>query len=131
MTRARARKVAAVAQDIPPTAIRGDAAGDLLVVGWGSTYGSIAAAVDEVQARGKKVSQVHLRHLNPLPPDLGGILRRFKTILVPEMNMGQLLTILRATYLVDAVGLNKIQGQPFKVSEIAGKILGLLEDSHE
>ena len=127
MTRARARKVEAVAQDIPPTAIRGDQAGDLLVVGWGSTYGAITAAVDEARARGKKVSHVHLRHLNPLPPDLGGILRRFKTILVPEMNMGQLLTILRATYLVDAVGLNKIQGQPFKVSEIAGKILRLLE----
>jgi 2-oxoglutarate ferredoxin oxidoreductase subunit alpha len=127
MTRARARKVAAVAQDIPATAIRGDQAGDLLVVGWGSTYGSIAAAVDEVRARGKKVSHVHLRYLNPLPPDLGGILRRFKTVLVPEMNMGQLLTILRATYLVDAVGQNKIQGQPFKVSEISGKILRLLE----
>jgi 2-oxoglutarate ferredoxin oxidoreductase subunit alpha len=127
MTRARARKIAAVAQDIPPSTIRGDEAGDLLVVGWGSTYGSIAAAVDEVRARGKKVSQVHLRHLNPLPPDLGSILRRFKTVLVPEMNMGQLLTILRATYLVDAVGLNKIQGQPFKVSEITGKILKLLE----
>ena len=127
MTRARARKIAAMAQDIPPTTIRGEEAGDLLVVGWGSTYGSIAAAVDEVRARGKKVSQVHLRHLNPLPPDLGGILRRFKAVLVPEMNMGQLLTILRATYLVDAVGLNKIQGQPFKVSEIAGKILRLLE----
>jgi 2-oxoglutarate ferredoxin oxidoreductase subunit alpha len=127
MTRARARKVAAVAQDIPPTTIRGEQAGDLLVVGWGSTYGSIVAAVDEVRARGKKVSHVHLRHLNPLPPDLGRILRRFKTVLVPEMNMGQLLTILRATYLVDAVGLNKIQGQPFKVSEIAGKILRLLE----
>jgi 2-oxoglutarate ferredoxin oxidoreductase subunit alpha len=128
MTRVRTRKVAAVAQDIPATAIRGDQAGDLLVVGWGSTYGSIAAAVDEVRARGKKVSHVHLRYLNPLPPDLGGILRRFKTVLVPEMNMGQLLTILRATYLVDAVGLNKIQGQPFKVSEIAGKVLSLLED---
>ena len=127
MTRARARKVEAVAQDIPPTAIRGDQAGDLLVVGWGSTYGAITAAVDEARARGKKVSHVHLRYLNPLPPDLGGILRRFKTVLVPEMNMGQLLTILRATYLVDAVGLNKIQGQPFKVSEIAGKILRLLE----
>jgi 2-oxoglutarate ferredoxin oxidoreductase subunit alpha len=127
MTRARARKVAAVAQDIPATAIRGDQAGDVLVVGWGSTYGSIAAAVDEVRARGKKVSHVHLRYLNPLPPDLGGILRRFKTVLVPEMNMGQLLTILRATYLVDAVGQNKIQGQPFKVSEISGKILRLLE----
>ena len=127
MTRARARKVAAVAQDIPPTTIRGDQAGDLVVVGWGSTYGSISAGVDEVRARGKTVSQVHLRYLNPLPPDLGGILRRFKTILVPEMNMGQLLTILRATYLVDAVGMNKIQGQPFKVSEIAAKILRLLE----
>lgn len=127
MTRARAGKVAAVAQDIPPTTIRGDEAGDLLVVGWGSTYGAIAAAVDEVRTRGKKVSHVHLRYLNPLPPDLGGILRRFKAVLVPEMNMGQLLTILRATYLVDAVGLNKIQGQPFKVSEIAGKILRLLE----
>ena len=96
-------------------------------MGWGSTYGSIAAAVDEVRARGKRVSQAHLRYLNPLPPDLGGILRRFKTILVPELNMGQLLTILRATYLVDAVGLNKIQGQPFKISEIAGRILRLLE----
>ncbi len=127
MTRARARKVAAVAQDIPSTAIRGDQAGDVLVVGWGSTYGSIAAAVDEVRARGKKVSHVHLRYLNPLPPDLGGILRRFKRVLVPEMNMGQLLMILRATYLVDAVGQNKIQGQPFKVSEISGKILRLLE----
>lgn len=127
MTRARARKIAAVTQDIPPSTIRGDEAGDLLVVGWGSTYGSIAAAVDEVRARGKRVSQVHLRYLNPLPPDLGSIMRRFTTVLVPEMNMGQLLTILRATYLVDAIGLNKIQGQPFKVSEIAGKILKLLE----
>jgi len=128
MTRVRARKVAAVARDIPATAIRGDQAGDLLVVGWGSTYGSIAAAVDEVRTRGKKVSHVHLRYLNPLPPDLADILRRFKTVLVPEMNMGQLLTILRATYLVDAVGLNKVQGQPFKVSEVSGKILRILEE---
>ncbi len=130
MTRVRARKVAAVARDIPPTVVQGDEAGDLLVVGWGSTYGSITAAVDEVRARGKRVSHVHLRYLNPLPPDLGGILRRFSKVLVPEMNMGQLLTILRATYLVDALGLNKIQGQPFKVSEITDKILSMLEDSH-
>ncbi len=128
MTRVRASKVAAVARDIPATAIRGDQAGDLLVVGWGSTYGSITAAVDEVRTRGKKVSHVHLRYLNPLPPDLADILRRFKTVLVPEMNMGQLLTILRATYLVDAVGLNKVQGQPFKVSEVSGKILRILEE---
>jgi 2-oxoglutarate ferredoxin oxidoreductase subunit alpha len=128
MIRARARKVAAVARDIPPTTIRGDESGELLVVGWGSTYGAVAAAVDEAGARGRKVSQVHLRYLNPLPTDLGGILRRFGTVLVPELNTGQLLTILRATYLVDAVGLNKIQGQPFKVSEISGKIRRLLEE---
>jgi 2-oxoglutarate ferredoxin oxidoreductase subunit alpha len=128
MTRARARKVAAVANEIPPTVIRGEETGDVLVVGWGSTYGSIAAAVDELRARGRRVSHVHLRHLNPLPPDLGEILRAFTKVLVPEMNMGQLLMILRATYLVNAIGLNKIQGQPFKVSEITGRIERLLED---
>jgi 2-oxoglutarate ferredoxin oxidoreductase subunit alpha len=128
MTRARARKVAAVANEIPPTVIRGDESGDVLVVGWGSTYGSIAAAVDELRARGRRVSHVHLRHLNPLPQDLGEILHGFRKVLVPEMNMGQLLMILRATYLVNAIGLNKIQGQPFKVSEISGRIERLLED---
>jgi 2-oxoglutarate ferredoxin oxidoreductase subunit alpha len=127
MTRARARKVAAVAREIPPTVVRGDEAGDLLVVGWGSTFGSIAAAVDGLRAQGKKVSQIHLRYLNPLPPDLGGILRRFKTVLVPEMNMGQLLMILRAAFLVDAIGLNKVQGQPFKIADITEKILKMLE----
>jgi 2-oxoglutarate ferredoxin oxidoreductase subunit alpha len=127
MTQLRARKIAGIAREIPPTTVRGDEAGDLLVVGWGSTFGSIAAAVDALRAQGKKVSQVHLRYLNPLPPDLGMILRRFKAVLVPEMNMGQLLTILRAAFLVDAVGLNKIQGQPFKVAEVTEKILKMLE----
>lgn len=128
MTRARAAKVAAVAADIPPTRIRGSQEGEVLVVGWGSTYGSIAAAVDELQGQGKAVSQVHLRHLNPLPPDLEKILAGFRKVLVPEMNMGQLRTILRATYLVDAVGLNKVQGQPFKVAEVVGGIRRLLEE---
>jgi 2-oxoglutarate/2-oxoacid ferredoxin oxidoreductase subunit alpha len=127
MTRAREGKVAAVAQDIPPTVIHGDERGDLLMVGWGSTYGAIAAALNDLRAAGKKASHVHLRYLNPLPPDLGDILRRFKQVLVPELNLGQLRMILRGTYLVDAVGLNKIQGQPFKVSEIAGEALRLLE----
>ncbi|HSB73307.1 MAG TPA: 2-oxoacid:acceptor oxidoreductase subunit alpha [Candidatus Methylomirabilis sp.] len=127
MTRAREGKVAAVAQEIPPTVVRGEERGDLLIVGWGSTYGCIAAATDELRAQGRKVSQAHLRYLNPLPPDLGDILRRFKQVLVPEMNLGQLRMILRATYLVDVVGLNKIQGQPFKVSEIVGEALRLLE----
>ena len=127
MTRAREGKVAAVAQDIPSTVIHGEERGDLLMVGWGSTYGAIAAALNDLRAAGKKVSHVHLRYLNPLPPDLGDILRRFKQVLVPEMNLGQLRMILRATYLVDAAGLNKIQGQPFKVSEIVGEALRLLE----
>jgi len=128
MTKYRARKVEAVAQDIPPTAVRGDASGDLLVVGWGSTFGAIAAAVDEVRAQGARVSHVHLRHLNPLPTDVGIILKRFKKVLVPEMNMGQLRTMLRAEYLVDAVGLNKVQGQPFKVTEIVEGIRRTLEE---
>ena len=127
MTHYRARKVAAVAQDIPPTTIHGETSGDLLVIGWGSTYGSITAAVEEARAQGMRVSHVHLHYLNPLPSDLAGILQGFKKILVPEMNMGQLRMLLRATYLVDAVGLNKIQGQPFKVSEIVEGIRRALE----
>lgn len=127
MTKYRARKVEAVAQDIPATAVRGDAGGDLVVVGWGSTFGAIAAAVDQVRSEGARASHVHLRYLNPLPPDLGAVLRGFKKVLVPEMNMGQLRTILRATYLVDAAGLNKVQGQPFKVTEIAEGIRRALE----
>ena len=127
MTHYRARKVAAVAQDIPPTTVHGETSGDLLVIGWGSTYGSITAAVEEARAQGTRVSHVHLRYLNPLPADLAGILQGFRKILVPEMNMGQLRMLLRATYLVDAVGLNKIQGQPFKVSEIVEGIRRALE----
>lgn len=127
MVRTRARKVALVAQEIPSTAVRGGSSGDLLVVGWGSTYGAIAAAIDQLRGEGLRVSHVHLRHLHPLPPDLGEILRRFPKLLVPEMNMGQLCTLLRATYLVDAKGLNKIQGQPFKVSEIAAAVRRTLE----
>jgi len=128
MTRTRAAKVAAVAADLPPTTIRGSSEGEVLVVGWGSTYGSIAAAVDELQAEGRAVSQVHLRYLNPLPPDLEKILAGFRKVLLPEMNMGQLRTILRAAYLVDVVGLNKVQGQPFKVAEVRDGIRRLLED---
>ncbi|HTU01187.1 MAG TPA: 2-oxoacid:acceptor oxidoreductase subunit alpha [Candidatus Sulfotelmatobacter sp.] len=127
MTRTRAQKIAGVAQEIPPTGVRGEPAGDVLVVGWGSTYGAIAAAVDELQAEGARIGQVHLRYLNPLPPDLGGILGRYRKVLVPEMNLGQLRMILRATYLVDAVGVNKVQGQPFKVSEVVDAIRRLLE----
>jgi 2-oxoglutarate ferredoxin oxidoreductase subunit alpha len=127
MVRVRARKVAGIVAEIPPTVIHGDPEGDLLVVGWGSTYGSIAAAVGAVRAEGKSVSHVHLRYLNPLPPDLGDILSRFKKVLVPEINLGQLVRVLRAEYLVDAIGLNKIQGLPFRVSEITARVNRMLE----
>jgi len=128
MVRVRYRKLAKITQDIPPTKIHGPERGKLLVIGWGSTYGSITAAVGEAQQQGKSVSHVHLRHLNPLPADLGEIMSRFEKILVPEMNMGQLLRVLRADYLVDAVGLNKIQGRPFKVSEVSARIARMLEE---
>ncbi len=128
MVRVRYRKMAKITQDIPPTTIAGPDRGKLLVIGWGSTYGSIAAAVREFQEQGESVSHVHLRYLNPLPADLGGIITRFDKVLVPEMNMGQLLRVLRAEYLVDAVGLNKIQGKPFKVAEIIARIARMLEE---
>ncbi|MGA7873200.1 MAG: 2-oxoacid:acceptor oxidoreductase subunit alpha [Candidatus Binatus sp.] len=128
MVRTRARKIAGIAREIPPTEVFGDAAGgDLVVLGWGSTYGSIREAVKRVRENGKKVSHVHLRYLNPLPRDLGETLKRFKQVMIAEMNMGQLLKLVRADYLIDAFGFNKIQGRPFKVSEIENRINRALE----
>ena len=127
MVRLRAEKVQRIAERIPPARVEGDPDGDLLIVGWGSTYGSIKAALSRASARGgARIGHVHLRHLNPLPLNLGEILKRYKKVLVPEMNMGQLLLVLRAQYLVDAVGLNKIQGRPFTEGEIVAKIDAML-----
>jgi 2-oxoglutarate ferredoxin oxidoreductase subunit alpha len=122
MVRIRAAKVAAVAQDIPNVLPAGDSEGDLLIVAWGSTAGSITAALKAQRAKGRKIGHLHLRHLNPLPSNLGDVLKRYKKVLVPELNMGQLLWVLRAKYLVDAIGLNKIQGRPFKQAELEQKI---------
>ena len=128
MVRVRARKIAGIAREIPPTQVDGPDSGDLLVLGWGSTYGAIAAATHELrEKKGKSVAQVHLRYLNPLPSDLGTILHRYKKVLVPEMNLGQLVRLVRAEYLIDAIGFNKIQGQPFKVTELISKISRVLE----
>jgi 2-oxoglutarate ferredoxin oxidoreductase subunit alpha len=126
MVRMRAEKVRRVAQEIPPTTINGPATGDLLVVGWGSTYGSITAAVERAQAEGKAVASVHIRHMNPLPPDLGHILREYRKVLVPEINSGQLVRVLRAEYLVDAVGFNRVRGLPLMTDEIHDAITQLL-----
>ena len=99
--------------------------GALLLVSWGGTYGAVAQARAEAEARGRSVAHVHLRHLHPLPADLGDILGRFATILVPELNLGQLASILRQTYLRDVVSLPKVQGKPFMVAEILARIVEL------
>ena len=128
MVRTRARKVAGIVREIPPTEIFGDAkGGDLVVLGWGSTYGSLREAVKQVREKGKSVSHIHVRYLNPLPSDLGDQLRKFKKVLVPELNMGQLSKLVRADYLIDAIGFNKVQGRPFKVSELTNRIMRALE----
>jgi 2-oxoglutarate/2-oxoacid ferredoxin oxidoreductase subunit alpha len=125
MVNVRAAKVAGIAKEIPPSKIDGPQSGELLIVGWGSTYGGIAQAREKAEAQGISVAHLHLRHLNPLPPDLGDILARYKTILVPELNLGQLSRLLRERYLVDALSLSKVQGKPFKVSEIYDRIVEL------
>src|SRR5450755_3153180 len=126
MVRIRAAKVAGIVQDIPDLVPAGDREGDLLIIAWGSTHGAITAAVRAQREKGHKIGHVHLRHLNPLAANLGDIIKRYKRVLVPELNMGQLLWILRAKYLVDAVGLNKIQGRPFKQAELEQKIEEML-----
>jgi len=126
MIRVRARKIVGIAREIPRLQVIGPQEGELLVVGWGSTFGAITQAVANLQAAGHRVAHVHLRHLNPFPSDLGDVLRRYKRVLVPEINLGQLVRLLRAEYLVDAVAFNKVQGRPFKVSEIAERCLKLL-----
>ncbi|MFZ4580078.1 MAG: 2-oxoacid:acceptor oxidoreductase subunit alpha [Myxococcota bacterium] len=122
MTLARQAKVDAVVQDIPPTEVYGERDAKVGVLSWGSTYGSCRTAIDQLRAQGHKVAHVHLRWLNPLPADLGKVLHRFKRVLVPEINNGQLLPLVRAKYLVDAKGFNRIATQPLSVAEVAEAI---------
>jgi 2-oxoglutarate ferredoxin oxidoreductase subunit alpha len=122
----RAAKVEAVAQDMPDVVPAGDPEGDLLIVGWGSTYGAITAALRAVRDRGRRVGHVHLRYLNPLPRNLGEVLTRYRRVLVPELNRGQLLWVLRSKYLVDAEGYGKVQGKPFKQAELEARIEEIL-----
>lgn len=122
MVRLRAEKIERIAQDIPDVVVDGDESGGLLVLGWGSTYGVIATAVQRARAQGKRVSAAHFRHLNPLPRNLGDVLRRFDQVLLPEINLGQMRMLLRAKYLVDIEGLNKVSGRPFTIAEVEDKI---------
>ena len=125
MCEMRREKVRRIADTLPPIEIFGDQSGDLLVIGWGSTYGSITSAVERCRAKGVDVSSIHLRYIEPMQKDLGEIISRFKRILIPEMNLGQLFHRIRSEYLVDAIGLHKIQGKPFMISEIEAKIQDL------
>jgi len=122
MTDTRAAKIAGIADFIPKQEIEGPDSGKLLVVSWGGTYGSVLTAVREFTNRGESVAHAHLRYLNPFPRNLGDLLGRYKKVLVPELNMGQLRYLLRAEFLVDAIGFNKVQGKPFFISEIVEKI---------
>jgi len=127
MTMLRECKLAAIAAELPPVDVFGPGDADLLVVGWGSTYGAIRASVGNTTRAGYRVAHVHLRHLSPLPPDLGDVLSRYPKVLVPELNRGQLSRVLRAEYLVPTITLDKIQGLPFKAAEITAKIIEILD----
>ncbi|CAN5564340.1 2-oxoacid:acceptor oxidoreductase subunit alpha [soil metagenome] len=114
----RAEKVAGIASDIPELEVFGPPRGELLVLGWGSTYGAIRSAVERLQSEGSSVAHAHLRHLNPFPRNTESVLRSYRRVLVPEVNMGQLSMLLRARYLIDVAGFNRVRGKPFRISEI-------------
>ncbi len=126
MVELRARKIAGIAAELPPPQIEGEPRGDLLLVGWGSTYGAMAAAVRQARLEGHRVGHLHLRHLNPLPPQLEPALRGYRRVLVPENNAGQLATVLRSRYLLPVESLSKVEGRPFLIREIRNAIEELL-----
>lgn len=126
MVRLRAAKIEGIANDIPLAKVDGDEKGDLLVLGWGGTYGAIRTAVNAARKKGKSVSQLHLRYINPFPKNLGEVLYNFKNVLIPELNMGQLSKLIRTKYLVPAISYNKVQGLPFMASELENEIEKIL-----
>jgi 2-oxoglutarate ferredoxin oxidoreductase subunit alpha len=130
MVRIRQAKVDRIADALPPLEVDDPSSkARVLVLGWGSTYGPIGAACRRVRKAGGDIAQVHLRHLNPLPKDLGDIIKRYDAVMVPEMNLGQLSLLLRAKYLVDVVGYNQVNGMPLKAAELADAITHLIEQT--
>jgi 2-oxoglutarate ferredoxin oxidoreductase subunit alpha len=124
----RQAKVARIADDIPPLEVHGPEHGELLILGWGSTYGAIRSAVERLQAQGQSVAHAHLRHLNPFPTNTEKVLRSYRKVLIPEVNLGQLLMLIRAQFLIDAEGYDRVRGKPFRIAEIveqAERILGV------
>ncbi len=127
MVKTRALKVQNIANELPPTDVFGEKSGDLLILSWGGTQGACRSATEALVNDGKKVSHIHLRWINPLPNDLGGLLIKFKHVLIPEINLGQLIKIIRAEYLIDAIGLNKVKGKPISSAEIQDNVKKILE----
>jgi len=128
MTVLRRDKVAGIAKDIPDQDVLGPESGELLIVGWGSTFGALRSAAELLQAEGKSVSHAHVRYLFPFPANLGDVLRRFRTVLVPELNLGQLSFVIRGTYLVDARSYGRVRGKPFRISEIVDEANRILAE---
>ncbi len=126
MTVLRAAKIAGIAKDIPPLETFGADEGELLILGWGSTYGALRSATELLVAEGRSVAHAHLRYLNPFPANTGEVLKRYRTVLVPELNLGQLWFVIRGTYLVDAVGYGRVRGKPFRIAEIVAEAERLL-----
>ena len=127
MIETRAEKIARIAFDIPKLEVDGPETGDLLVLGWGSTFGTIVTAVNSVREQGYNVAYAHLRYLNPFPTNLKDVLHSYKKVLIPEMNLGQLKLLIKGTFLIDAIGFNKVTGKPFHVYELEEKIIDLLK----
>ena len=125
----RAEKVAGIARDIPPLEVFGPEEGDLLMLGWGSTYGAIRSAVERLQADGHSVAHAHLRYLNPFPANTEQVVRSYRRVLVPEVNLGQLVMLIRARFLVDAVGYDRVRGKPFRIAELVNEANRVLKSS--
>jgi 2-oxoglutarate ferredoxin oxidoreductase subunit alpha len=125
----RQEKVAGIAKDIPPLDVFGPSSGDLLILGWGSTYGAIRSAVERLLAEGHAVAHAHLRHMNPFPPNTEDVVRSFRRVLIPEVNLGQLLLLIRAKYLVDAIGYDRVRGKPFRIAEIVAEAERILKET--
>ncbi|MGB9701151.1 MAG: 2-oxoacid:acceptor oxidoreductase subunit alpha [Candidatus Kapaibacteriota bacterium] len=127
MSELRAQKVANIVKDVPDAVIEGEQTGDIVILGWGSSYGAIKNSFDKLRAEGHKLSFIHLRWLNPLPKNLGELLKGFKRIFIPEMNLGQLSWLIQSKYLLPTIGYHKIQGKPFTAIEIENELLKLLD----
>jgi 2-oxoglutarate ferredoxin oxidoreductase subunit alpha len=126
MTRLRAEKVARAADVIPPLQVRGEESGEVLMLGWGGTYGAITTAADDLRAMGHSVSSVHLRHLNPMPRNTEAVLRRFDRVIIPEINSGQLSMLIRSRFLIDAVGINIVRGRPLNVDTLIDRVIEIM-----